>query len=95
MVVGKHLYSAHVPSSPGQEREVGVASATGTGGTARGRLGTEAQGHLPMAHQRGSVGLHLKVHFGLDQGRKPNSSEGVEAWHPLLLLDLVSEALDF
>lgn len=58
MVAGKYLYSAQ-----GQDKEVGVASATGTGGQHRVGLRAGAQGHQQMAHQRGSVGLYLNVHF--------------------------------
>lgn len=50
---------------------------------------------LELAHQRGSLGLRLEVHVFPGEGRKPRSSEGVEAGDLLLLLNLVSEALDF
>lgn len=43
-VVGKHLYSAHVSSSLGQEEEVGGASATGTAGTAQSWPGGRGTG---------------------------------------------------
>lgn len=39
--------------------------------------------------------MHFKIHFRVDEGRKPQASDGVEAWDLLLLLDLVSEAADF
>ena len=66
MVMGKHLYSDHVPSSARQEKKLGRASAVGTTGTAQswpGRRGARLPGYLQMAPQGGSVGLHLKIHF--------------------------------
>lgn len=39
--------------------------------------------------------MHFKIHIRVDDGREPNSGDGVEAWDLLLLLDLVSEAADF
>lgn len=39
--------------------------------------------------------MYFKIHIRVNEGRKPNSGDGVEAWDLLLLLDLVSEAADF
>lgn len=39
--------------------------------------------------------MHFKIHIRVNERRKPNSGDGVEAWDLLLLLDLVSEAADF
>lgn len=55
---------------------------------------------LEVAHQRESLVGHPSVHLGYrmnprSEGRKPNSTDGVEPWDLLLFLDLVSEALDF
>lgn len=55
---------------------------------------------LEVAHQRESLVGHLSVHLGKrmnprSEGRKPDSTDGVEPWDLLLFLDLVSEALDF
>lgn len=88
--------------TPQGGREAGAVSAAGTAAQRRpgDRCAALPLVWLEVARQRESLVGHLSVQ--LDQrmnpraeGRKANSTDGVEPWNLLLLLDLVSEALDF
>ena len=92
-VVGKPLYSARVPRSL-EQGWCGQSCRGRSPESVWGRSTALLLGWLETAHRTRSLGLHLKVHFRPEQGRQPHPGQRVEPGDRLLLLDLVSEALD-